>query len=593
MVAARAASDALVAAGSDPPSARARVVAGVAVAVAEHLGVELPPLALLSRWGSPAAVAVATGDASPGLPGTVHEALLDAASRRSGGAFYTPPEVAAAVVGWALAGRAAGCPVVCDPAAGGGAFLLAAAEALAAGGRPRAEVVEQCLEGGDIDPLAVAVTEAVLALWCGGAAVPRMVVGDALALDPSVWPAEPDVVVGNPPFLNQLGRTTARRPGDVAVLRRRFGAAVTAYADTAVLFLVMASRLVRPGGAVALILPESFLATRDARGARSAVLSGAALEDLWIPSAPVFGAAAVRICVPVLRRHVVATGRVRLWREAPPRLAATIDVDVDALRAAPTWSHLLAAGSGIPDCQPEADGTLGEWCEVSADFRAQYYGIVPFLVDDPEGSLDPSAFPPLVTVGLIDPAACHWGRRRTRHHGQPWEAPRVDRSRLEAESTLGPWARARLVPKVVVATQTRVVEAAVDVDGTWLPSTPLISVVAPPERLWHAASALLAPPVTAWALRRWGGTALSAGGLKLSATQVRAIPSPAPGPAWDAAADAIRRATATSDQAERRRWLLAAATASSRAYRVDDPAVMTWWEDRLPKPVPPKLVPPN
>ncbi|CAN5810334.1 hypothetical protein BH24ACT2_BH24ACT2_15000 [soil metagenome] len=573
----------LISAGTDPVTARGRVVAGVTVAVAGHLGVELSSLALLSRWGRPVAVEVAPGDASPGVVGVVHEALLDHASRRSGGAFYTPPDVAAVIVGWALEGRPAGCPVVCDPAVGGGAFLLAAAEALTAAGRSRAEVVGECLVGADVDPLAVAVTEAVLALWCRGAAVPRLVVGDALALDPPNWPAEPDVVVGNPPFLNQLERATARRRDDIVALRRRYGTAVGADADTAVLFLVMGARLVRPGGVVALILPESFLATRDAHGARSAALSDATLEALWIPSVPVFASVAVRICVPVLRRGVVASGRVRLWRGSPPQLAATIDADADVLRAAPTWSHLLVAGSGIPDCELEADGTLGDWCHISADFRAQYYGIAPFLVDDPEGTLDPSAFPPLVTVGLIDPAECHWGRRRTRHHGHPWEAPRVDRERLMAETDLGPWARARLVPKVVVATQTKVVEAAVDVEGAWLPSTPLISVVAPPARLWHVAAALLSPPVTAWALRRWAGTALAAGGLKLSAAQVRAVPSPVPGPQWDTAADAVRQATEAGDEGERRRWLLAAAAASSRAYGVDDPAMVRWWADRLPR----------
>jgi hypothetical protein len=580
---AREASAALVAAGEDPTSARARVVAGATVAVAEHLGVELPALDLLWRWGPPSAVQVAPVEASPGLVGAVHESLLDPGARRAGGAFYTPPEVAGVVVGWALAGRAGGRPVVCDPAAGGGAFLLAAAEALAAGGRPRAEVVRECLVGADVDALSVAVTEAVLALWCAGEAVPGMVVADALALDPPDWPARPDVVVGNPPFLNQLERATVRRPEDAVALRRRFGAPATAYADTAVLFLVMAARLVRPGGTVALILPESFLATRDARGARSAVLSDAGLEALWIPSVPVFAGPAVRVCVPVLRRHRCAQAPVRIWREAPPRLVGKVDVTTGDLRAAPTWSQLLAVASGVPDCAPHAVGTLGQWCQVSADFRAQYYGIAPFMVDDPDRSLDPEAFPPLVTVGLVDPAACSWGRRPTRHHGLPWQAPRVDRRRLGAESELGPWAAARLVPKVVVATQTRVVEAAVDVDGRWLPSTPLISVVAPAERLWHAAAALLAPPVTAWALRRWGGTALAAGGLKLSAAQVRAIPSPEPGPEWDAAAAAVRCATEATDPAEGRRWLLVAATQSSRAYGVDDPAVRHWWEARLPK----------
>ncbi|CAN5173934.1 hypothetical protein BH24ACT1_BH24ACT1_12540 [soil metagenome] len=573
----------LLATGTEPVAARARVVAGVAVAVARDLGVELAPLALLSRWGSPVMIDVASADASPSLVATVYEALLDPAGRRSSGAFYTPPNVAAAVVGWALEGRASSRPVVCDPSAGGGAFLLAAADVLVAGGQSREQVVSECLVGADVDPVAVAVTEAVLGLWCGGVAVPRIVVGDVLALEPSDWPERPDVVVGNPPFLNQLGRRTMRPRGDVVALRRRLGASVTPYADTAVLFLVMATNLVGPSGTVALILPESFLATRDARAARSTVLSEARLEALWVPSVPVFPAAAVRICVPVLHRGGLRQGRLRLWREMPPRLAAEIDVDADVLSDAPTWSRLLSAGSDTPECTLDGEGFLGQWCAVSADFRQHYYGIASFLVDDPTGELDDEAFPPLVTVGLVDPAVCRWGQRPTRHHRRRWERPRVELARLESESGLGSWAASRLVPKVVVATQTRVVEAAVDIDGTWLPSTPLISVVAPPERLWHIGAALLAPPVTAWALHHWEGTALSAGGLKLSAAQVRSLPAPRPGADWDEAAEHVRQATEATDEDERRHWLLAAGNASSRAYGVTDPAVVSWWQARLPR----------
>ncbi|HWH35468.1 MAG TPA: hypothetical protein VNT56_09160, partial [Acidimicrobiales bacterium] len=266
-----------------------------------------------------------------------------------------------------------------------------------------------------------------------------------------------------------------------------------------------------------------------------------------------------------------------------PRRAGAVPVDGSALGAAPSWWHLAAAGSGVPAVELRSEGTLGDWCQVSADFRGAYYGVAPFLVDDPAGELgDGDAFPALVTVGLVDPAECLWGKRPTRHGRRPWRAPRVDLARLEAESDLGPWARARLVPKVVVATQTRVVEAAVDAGGQWLPSTPLISAVADPGRLWHLAAALSSPPVSAWALHRWGGTALSAGGLKLSAAQVRAIPSPPPGAGWDEAAAALREASTAADATGRRRWLRAAGEASSRAYGVPDSAVVDWWEARLP-----------
>ncbi|MGI9119599.1 MAG: N-6 DNA methylase [Acidimicrobiales bacterium] len=577
---ARAAYDHAVAGGAEPSTARACAVAGVALAVAEAMGVSLPPLALLSAWGPPADVEVPVGDASPWLPGAVNEALLEPEGRRSGGAFYTPPAVASTTVEWALEGLAASRPVVCDPGVGGGAFLLAAADALAARGLSRTEVVGGCLTGADIDPVSVAVTEAALALWCEGRAVPRVLVGDALALDPHDWPARPDAVVANPPFLNQLGRATARSRAVTPELRRRFGAVSGGYADTAALFLVLAARLVRPGGTAALVLPESFLAARDTQAARAAVLADAFLEVLWLPAQPVFRAG-VAVCVVVLRRGGRRRGSLRHFRGLPAAPAATVEADADALALAPTWSHLVATGAGVPECELDCDGTLGQWCDVAADFRQQYYGVAPFVVDDPDDLLDDRCCPRLVTCGLVDPASCVWGRRATRHHRQLWRAPRVDLARLEAESDLGPWARARLVPKVVVATQTRVVEAAVDLDGTWLPSTPLVTVVTSGERLWHAAAALLAPPVTAWALRTWGGTALSSNAIKLSAAQVRAVPAPGCRGAWDQAAVAVRRACEAGDGGDRRHWLLIAAEASSRAYGVADPAVLAWWTARL------------
>ncbi len=568
--------------GVDPVGARARVSGGVAVAVAEAMGVDLPPLDLLGRWGPPEAVAVAPGLASPALVGQVHEALLDGRARRAAGAFYTPPAVAQAVVGWALGDgrRWSVDPVVCDPAVGGGSFLLAAADVLATARRDRAEVVAQSLVGADLDPVAVAVTETVLALWCGGAAVPRLVTGDALALGPDGWPAPPDVVVGNPPFLSQLSRRTARDRAEAVAVRLGVGEAARGYADAAVLFLVHAVDLVRPGGVVALVMPQSFLATRDARPARAAVLGRAALESLWVPGERVFDAA-VRVCVPVLRRGGARQGRLRRYTGAPPRPLPDVDLDADELVRAPTWSNLLADLEAVPAVDVEAAGTLGGWCAVAADFRHQYYGIEPFVVDDPEGILDGARFPPLVTVGAIDPAACTWGRRPVRYRRRRWLAPRVDLAKMAADPCLARWARARLVPKVVVATQTRVVEAAVDEAGRWLPLTPVITVAAPPGRLWHVAAALLAPPVTAWALRRFGGAALSDGRIKLSAAQVRQVPAPAGGAAWDEAAAAVRRASAATEGASRRDALLEAAAASCRAYGVADRQLLRWWAERL------------
>ena len=74
-----------------------------------------------------------------------------------------------------------------------------------------------------------------------------------------------DVVVGNPPFLGQLGRAhRSDAGGDRGGCGRTSARRSARYTDAAALFLLVGARAVRPGGAVALILPTSVLGARDA-----------------------------------------------------------------------------------------------------------------------------------------------------------------------------------------------------------------------------------------------------------------------------------------------------------------------------------------
>ena len=81
---------------------------------------------------------------------------------------------------------------------------------------------------------------------------------------------------------------------------------------------------------------------------------------------------------------------------------------------------------------------------------------------------------------------------------------------------------------------------------------------------------LLAPPVTAHALRSWGGAAFVADAVKLSVTQLRAVPTPAPGRAWDDAAAILREGGPVIDAGER----------MCEAYGVGE-EVLAWWAARL------------
>ncbi len=175
----------------------------------------------------------------------------------------------------------------------------------------------------------------------------------------------------------------------------------------------------------------------------------------------------------------------------------------------------------------------------------------------------------LVTSGLIDAGRILWGERTTRFGGRRFTHPRVDTAALAG--SLERWVRQRLVPKVVLATQTKVLEAAVDLDGAWVPSTPVISVHADGADLWKIAAALTAPAVSAWALQRHAGAALHPDAIKLSARQVLEVPLPVDEPAWREGAAAMAAGR-----------ILDAGAAMSRAYRSTDD-VFEWWQGRLPR----------
>ncbi len=318
------------------------------------------------------------------------------------------------------------------------------------------------------------------------------------------------------------------------------------------------------------------------------------VTGLWIGDRGVFDAD-VRVCAPVLSVGPGASrpDTVRVWSGPDVADAAPVAAASDPSR----WSELLARAGGVPVVAVGDAGSLGSWCEATAGFRAQFYGLAPHTVDlaqdgedgpapeCPDPGEGPAGSAPLVTVGMIEPLACRWGSGTAyRYAGRRWIAPAVDVAALaEADPTLARWVRDRLEPKVLVATQTKVVEAVVDREGRWIPSTPVIAVTAPPERLGHLAAALTSPVATAAALARTAGSALSGDTIKLSARQVLALPTPVDLDAWDDGAHLVAAlANGAVDRAEGLaelgRVMIAAA---GRA--VDDPeGLFAWWWSRMP-----------
>lgn len=442
--------------------------------------------------------------------------------RRVLGAWYTPENLVRFVCDLVIDPLPTHRPIrVLDPACGDGRFLV---EVLRR--RPDADVL-----GLELDPGAAERARAH--------GIPVRT-GDALTvtdLDNSF-----DAVVGNPPYLNQLAAVTSRKG------QSPLGGGP--YADTAAVFLAKALDWAAPrGGRVGLVLPQSVLATRDAKPIRDKVVANATIEAVWLATERVFDAA-VYTCVlalerspdrdqPPIRRYVGTRFEERSKAPAPGPGAAT-------------WGPLMADLLGIPAiAAPDASCTLGAIATASADFRTQFYELAPHVVEDGDG-------PAVVTCAHIEPNECQWGRVPTRIARRTLLRPTV---RLE---TAPAWVRQRLTPKIVVATQTKIIEAAVDETGTWIPSVPVISVRA--DDLWAVAAVLLSPTASAWAAAHCLGAGLSMNAIKLRAQQVLAIP--VPDRPWPVAAQRLREGD-----------LDGAAQAMMTDYG-EHPSVYEWWDER-------------
>ena len=219
-----------------------------------------------------------------------YDTSLSAAERKRHGVFYTPEPV----VRYLLRATAPAGPVA-DLSCGDGAFLTAAAHA----GWP--------VMGVERDPQALACAEARLDAY----PVRRwLYCGDGLQ---AVWPWAPDVVLGNPPYLES--KKTA--PALKAHCRALFPTVARGAFDLFVCFLQAGLDALPPGGRLGYILPNKFLIARYARPLRDVLLAETTIEQLVdVSDIPTFRDASVYPVLLVVRKasppsgHRVRTGVV-------------------------------------------------------------------------------------------------------------------------------------------------------------------------------------------------------------------------------------------------------------------------------------------
>ena len=408
---------------------------------------------------------------------------------------------------------------------------------------------------------------------------------------PRVWSSSDDgggfdVVVGNPPFLNQLEKATVLTRARDALIRAVSGGVGKGYTDVSATFLWRSVQLAARGGRVAMVQPQSVLSSRDAGPVRRAVAGRASLVSLWVADERVFAGASVFTCAPVLEvgdraQEPVSRSRGMTFEALPP-----VRVDAHAWTAGDTWTPLIAAAWGVPEFTLATRATLADIATATADFRDQYYGLDGFLVEDGAApSLLHAQQPRLVTTGHIDLARLRWGERPARILRQAWQAPRVDRARMEREGTLGPWLARRLVPKVLLATQTRILEAWVDEPGEAVPCIPLLTIMPRPGvDLWRVAAAVASPVACAVAMQRHAGAALTIDAIKLSASQALRLPLPDCEHRWGHGAALFKAASVAASDRERLEALAAFGDVMCGAYGLGAETcdrLEAWWVSRL------------
>jgi predicted RNA methylase len=522
------------------------------------------------------------------------------AERRRRGAFMTPPQLAAIAVRESVdrwSGR--GVPTVLDPACGTGNLLVAAAERLLAkGGSPAA--VASHLKGIEIDSEAARIARTRLEVVLGGGAAVRRALqrgircADAVRV-PAAW-MQCDVVIANPPFLGQLRRGTAVDRAAAARWRARLGDAVRGYADPAAAFLLLSLRSLRSGGTAAVILPRPLLAAASVQEIRDEADRLARLERIWMDDRFSFDAG-TRVCILGMRAHARRA-------TAPGKHALVVHGEVQA--SLPwrfwqgRWSAAAAASAGVPALEVRQAGRIGDLAGVTADFRDQYYGLRGALCDDRHAGRGLNALRPrtatidrgasrmdrlpVITTGLIGWNRSLWGERSARLLGRVFAHPAARVPALLPRGEMRGWLSAALHPKILVATQTPVIEAVVDPRGELAPGVPVIRLLPHDANdVWPLAAALLAPATSAIAWWRHAGAGLSPKAIKLSARQVAELPLPVDRRAWMDAAQRLREAQEARGESERVASLERFAESANMAYRVPKSrrnALLRWWKPR-------------
>jgi hypothetical protein len=498
--------------------------------------------------------------------------------RKAQGSFYTPIEFARQIAVTAIdrwiesAGPDPEIPRIIDPSCGSGNFLLVASNHLASRMHQMglfenfesaiAAVVNKSVYGTDIDEKALEFAIENLSQLGGRGVDVELLRSHLVALDPlsigiergirsdelfaqtvferdwsSVFPEVFngndndgfEIVIGNPPFVNPMGKDRPYSSGELAEIATNLGLPLTAIetANISTLFLFLAQEICQnTGGVVAFVQPLSVIGVNRTLGVGDLIRQSRPFR-IWFRLDRAFDAN-VETIVIFTQRDWNGSCSITTGRDC-------VEIAIRKSQDQPNFmSECLADVLNIPHLSLVSGPTVSSLAIATNDFRDQFYGMQQGVLEEEFGQ-----HAKLATTALIDFGVNKWGSRETTFAKAKMRFPRVDVPALSGP--MQTWAAGKLVPKVIVSTQTKIVEAWVDELGEFLPSIPLISIVpSGKEDVWMIAAAVGNPVSSVFAFRNFSGSGMTGKVLKLNGAQIGNVPLPSNRKAWSEAASILK-----------------------------------------------------
>ena len=276
-----------------------------------------------------------------------------------------------------------------------------------------------------------------------------------------------DVTIGNPPFLNAIEGSLSKIEKNFLAIRSPI---LGGTADLAFHFLVLADRITRPQYPISFIQPISILASPAASDLRLQLNSKRSVSHIHDYSAiKVFPDAATYICIITLGAGNSA--KVSIHTELGiEKTSGTFASD--------NWWKETQQWRGIVSGEDEVGQRIDSIFIVQASMTTgDAYDVKPFLKSDPDATTYR-----LVTTGLIDPGAIHWGNNPCRFLKDDYDYPCINPSPALSKSLKKRLQNSKR-PKILIAGLANRIEAAIDEYGKYIGAVSTFSIFDPDDNI--------------------------------------------------------------------------------------------------------------